>query len=280
MELVTDYALPIPANVLFDLVGIPADDLVRRGLLAWELPIVRANDPTQPIKAQFEGATAVMALHHYVQGLLRKYRLGGGPGLLGTLAQAIGPTLTEEDVYASCVDFVIAGYLSTTWLIASAIQALLAHPGQLQELRARPDKIAAALTEALRLEPPFQLIDRYVAQETALCGVDLKVGDKVTAVIGAANRDAAVFRDPDDFDMDRRETAQLAFGSGIHYCIGAPLAQIVAPAMLAALLRLDDLAIDGYVQWGSDPFLRGMTNLPLRFKPVLPVPVTPSGQPA
>jgi cytochrome P450 len=275
MELVTDYALPIPAGVLFDLVGIPADDLVRKGLLAWEVPIVRANDPTQTIKAQFEGATAVMALHHYVQGLLLKYRLGGGPGLLGALAQAIGPTLTEEDVYASCVDFVVAGYLSTTWLIASAIQALLAHPAQLHELRAKPAKIPAALTEALRLEPPFQLIDRYVAQETTLCGVDLKVGDKVTAVIGSANRDPAVFRNPDDFDMDRRETAQLAFGSGIHYCIGAPLAQIVAPSMLAALLRLDNLAIDGYAQWGSDPFLRGMTNLPLRFTPVPPGPVTP-----
>jgi cytochrome P450 len=275
MELVTDYALPIPAFVLFDLVGIPADELVRRGLLAWEIPIVRANDPTQTIRAQFEGATAVMALHHYLQGLLRKYRLGGGPGLLGTLAQAIGPTLTEEDVYASCVDFVVAGYLSTTWLIASAIQALVAHPSQLQELRDRPDKIDDALTEALRLEPPFQLIDRYVAQETTLCGIDLKVGDKVTAVVGAANHDPAVFPDPDDFDMDRGDTAQLAFGSGIHYCIGAPLARMVAPAMLAGLLRLDDLAIDGYAQWGSDPFLRGMTNLPLRFKAEVPVPVTP-----
>jgi cytochrome P450 len=114
-----------------------------------------------------------------------------------------------------------------------------------------------------------------VAQETTLCGVDLTVGDKVTAVIGSANRDPAVFRNPDDFDMDRRDTAQLAFGSGIHYCIGAPLAQIVAPAMLAALLRLDNLAIDGYAQWGSDPFLRGMVNLPLRFTPVPPGPVMP-----
>lgn len=275
MELVADYALPIPAFVLFDLVGIPADDLVRKGLLAWEIPIVRANDPTQPIRAQFEGATSAMALHHYLEGLLRKYRLGGGPGLLGTLAQAIGPTLTEEDVYTSCVDFVVAGYLSTTWLVASAMQALLAHPSQLQELRARPDRIGDALTEALRLEPPFQLIDRYVAQETTLCGVDLKVGDKVTAVIGSANRDPAVFPDPDDFDIDRPDNGQLAFGSGIHYCIGAPLAQIVAPAMLSALLTLDDLAIDGYAQWGSDPFLRGMLNLPLRFKAEPGVAVTP-----
>jgi cytochrome P450 len=277
MELVTDFAIPVPANVLFDLVGIPADELVRKGLLAWEIPIVLANDPTQTIRTQFEGATAVMALHHYMQGLLRKYRLGSGPGVLGALAQAIGPTLTEEDVYASCVDFVVAGYLSTTWLIASAIQALLAHPSQMQKLRARPAKIEDALTEALRLEPPFQLIDRYVAQETTLGGVDLKVGDKVTAVVGSANRDPAVFPvpDPDEFDMDRENTAQLSFGSGIHYCIGAPLARIVAPAMLSALLRLDDLEIAGYAQWGSDPFLRGMTNLPLRFKPELPTAVTP-----
>jgi cytochrome P450 len=268
MELINDFALPVPAFVLFDLLGIPQDQQLRQGLLLWEIPIVRANDPTTALKDRFAGATTAMALHHYLQGLVRLYRGVGGPGLIGTLAQAIGPTLTEEDVYSSCVDFVIAGYLSTTWLVASAITALIAHPDQMELLRANPQLVDAAMTEALRLEPPFQLIDRYATQETTLGGVDLKVGDKVTAVVGSANRDPATFEDPDDFRLDRPD-AQLAFGAGIHYCIGAPLARIVAPAMLWGLLRLHDLEVAGIPQWGTDPFLRGMANLPLSFRPEL-----------
>jgi hypothetical protein len=274
MELITDFALPVPANVLFDILGIPTDPLLRRGLLDWETPIVLANDPTQTPRTRFAGATAAMALHHYVQGLVRQYRLGAGTGLIGVLAQAIGPTLTEEDVYSSCVDFVVAGYLSTTWLVASAITALIGQPSQLRRVAADRDLLAPVMTEALRMEPPFQLVDRYVAQETRLCGVTLAVGTKVTAVVGSANRDSAVFRDPDadTFDIDRQDTGQLAFGAGIHYCIGAPLAEIVAPVMLSGLLDLADLEVDGTPQWGSDPFLRGMANLPLRFRAQ---PVTP-----
>jgi len=268
MELITDFALPVPAYVLFDLLGIPQDSVLRQGLLGWEVPIVRANDPTTPRMARFEGATAAMALHHYVQGLVRLYRVGGGAGLIGVLAQAVGPNLTEEDVYASCVDFVVAGYLSTTWLVASAITALIDHPDQLELVRANPQLVGAVMTEALRLEPPFQLIDRYATQETTLGGVDLKVGDKVTAVVGSANRDPNAFPDPDELRLDRPDT-QLAFGAGIHYCIGAPLARIVAPVMLSGLLRLHDLEVAGIAQWGTDPFLRGMANLPLAFRPEL-----------
>src|SRR5262249_9191967 len=150
--------------------------------------------------------------------------------------------------------------------VASAITALLDHPDQLELVRADPQLVDAAMTEALRLEPPFQLVDRYATQETNLGGVDLKVGDKVTAVGGAANRDPDVFPDPADFRLDRPDT-QLAFGAGIHYCIGAPLARIVAPVMLSGLLRLHDLEVAGIPQWGTDPFLRGMANLPLAFRP-------------
>jgi cytochrome P450 len=275
MELITDFALPVPANVLFDILGIPQDQVLRKLLLEWEIPIVRANDPTQTPTTRFIGATTAMALHHYVQGLVRQYRLGGGPGLIGVLAQAIGPTLTDEDVYASCVDFVVAGYLSTTWLVASAMTALIAQPSQLELLRSRPDLLDDAMTEALRIEAPFQLIDRYVTQATTLCGVDLAVGTKVTAVVGSANRDRSVFPDPDTFDISRLDTPQLAFGAGIHYCIGAPLARIVAPVMLSGLIGLQDLAVDGIPQWGTDPFLRGMANLPLRFKAQVGAPVRP-----
>ena len=166
----------------------------------------------------------------------------------------------------SCIDFVVAGYLSTTWLVASAVSSLLAHHDQWEALLADPSKRAAALEEVLRFEPPFQLVDRFVAQDIVLGDVALKRGDSVTAVVGSANRDPAMFDRPDVLDIERDSSAALTFGDGMHYCIGAPLARIMAPAMLGELLNLRALAVDGQPQWGTDPYMRAMTNLPLSFR--------------
>jgi cytochrome P450 len=170
-------------------------------------------------------------------------------------------------VYMSCIDFVVAGYLSTTWLVASAISSLLAHHDQWEALLADPSKRGRALEEVLRFEPPFQLVDRFVAQDTVLGDVELRRGDTVTAVVGSANRDPAQFDRPDMLDIERDCPEPLTFGGGMHYCIGAPLARIMAPAMLGELLKLSALTVDGQPQWGTDPYMRAMTNLPLSFRP-------------
>jgi len=268
MELVDDYAVPVPANVLFDVLGIPDAPGVRWGLLQWETLMVPSHDITQPPPVRFLGGSARMALLAFLEGLVRQYgAMHGGPGMIGALCRPGATALSEEDVYMSCIDFVVAGYLSTTWLVASAINSLLAHPDQCEALLADPSKREAALEEVLRFEPPFQLVDRYVAQDTVLGGVELKRGDTVTAVVGSANRDPAKFDDPDVLDIERDSTAALTFGGGIHYCIGAPLARIMAPAMLYELLNLPALALDGQPQWGTDPYMRAITNLPLSFRP-------------
>ena len=168
----------------------------------------------------------------------------------------------------SCIDFVVAGYLSTTWLVASAVSSLLAHHDQWEALLADPSKRDRALEEVLRFEPPFQLVDRFVAQDTVLGGVALKRGDSVTAVVGSANRDPPRSTVPTSWTSSApARTEPLTFGGGMHYCIGAPLARIMAPAMLAELLSCNALAVDGQPQWGTDPYMRAMTNLPLSFRP-------------
>ena len=268
MELVADFAVPVPANVLFDILGIPDTAGVRGGLQQWENLMVPSHDITQPPQVRFAGGSARMALLAFMEGLVREYTAkGGGPGLIGALCAPGATTLSQEEVYMSCIDFVVAGYLSTTWLVASAVSSLLAHHDQWEALLADPSKRDRALEEVLRFEPPFQLVDRFVAQDTVLGGVELRRGDVVTAVVGSANRDPARFDHPDVLDIERDSSAALTFGGGMHYCIGAPLARVMAPAMLGELLTLSALAVDGQPQWGTDPYMRAMTNLPLSFRP-------------
>jgi cytochrome P450 len=253
----------VPAGIVFDVLGIPADKAIRDGLLQWAGLIIAANDKRMSPPVLGQAATAKMALQTYLQGLLRHYERAEPQGLMGVLAQTRG-NLRPEDVYTSCVEFVIAGYLSTTWLIASAIQILIDQK-RLQALRADRSLVKPAIEEILRLEPPVQLIDRFAAQDTDLCGVPLRTGDKVTAVIASANRDSR-FTDADTFRLDRDNRGEhLSFGDGIHRCIGAPLAGRVAPVMLDKLLDLGDPIIDGLPQWQTNPYLRGLMNLPLRF---------------
>jgi cytochrome P450 len=265
LELVADCALPVPANVVFDLLGIPDEPEVRLMLIAWQAAIVRANDRTNGAAALAKGATAAMALHHYLEGLVRLYATSGGPGLIGDLATRTDDALSLDDVHMSCFDFVVAGYLSTTYLIASGMKTLLEHPDQLDALRADPARMPGAIEEMLRFEPPLQLVDRYAAADTELGGVPVHAGDRVTAVIGSAARDPEVFPDSEAFDIGRPDVVHLSFGDGIHQCIGAPLARLLAPAVISALLELPGPAIAGLAQWQSDPYLRGMLNLPLRF---------------
>jgi len=263
MELIADYGVPVPAEIVFDVLGIPDDQVVRSGLLQWAGLIIAAADKTLSLPMRFQAGTAKMALQTYLQGLLRRYEQEAPQGLIGALAQARGD-LRPEDVYTTCVELVIAGYMSSTWLVASAMRILIDQK-QLGALRADRSKIKPALDEFLRLEPPVQVIDRFAAQDMELCGVPLRTGDKVTAVTASANRDTR-FTDPDALQLDRANAGEhLSFGDGIHRCIGEPLARRVVPAMLDKLLDLGEPVIDGLPQWQTNPYLRGMTNLPLRF---------------
>jgi cytochrome P450 len=267
MELITDYALPLPSSVLFTLLGIPNDPGVWSGLITWQAAITAAHDVTQSASVRGSGATCSMALNSYFEALLLSDEVAPAPGLFAQIVEAFANAgLRPQEVQMCAVDFLVAGYLSTTFILGTGVRNLLLNPDQLAALRADPALMAGAIEEMLRMDGPVQVIDRYAAVDTEIDGRPYKQNSKVTAVIGSGDHDPSVFPDPEKFLIQRTDEAHMAFGAGIHYCIGAPLVRLVAPVALQMLLsEFPNLALDGVPQWQTDPYLRAVTNLPLRF---------------
>ena len=269
-ELISEYALPLPAEVLFTLLGIPNDAAhkdVWNGLIAYQALIAAAHDITQSPQLRMSGATSTMAVVAMFEAMLQQQP--PNRALFGEMAKVFGEKgLTEQDVQIWGLDFVVAGYLSTTYLIGNGMRNLLLNRDQLKLLRKDPDKrMQGAIEEMMRYDGPVQIVDRTAAKDTKVGGHSFKQYDKVIVVVGSANRDADEFKEPDRFRIGRpkKETKQqLGFGWGIHHCIGKPLVDIVAPIAFRMLLEaFPDLTLAGEPQWQTDPYLRAVTNLPL-----------------
>jgi len=269
IELISDYALPLPSSVLFTLLGIPEEEGVWSGLITWAATIAAAHDITQSAAVRGAGATCSMALNSFFEGmLLAKPAKPAKPaaGLFAEICDAFRSAgLSPQEVQMCACDFLVAGYLSTTFIIGTGVRNLLVHPEQLQALREKPALIDRALEEMLRFDGPVQVIDRYAREDTEVGGRRFEKGAKVTAVVGSADHDPSVFADPDGFLIERSDEAHMSFGAGIHQCIGAPLVRKVAPVAIEMLLAaLPHLSLDGEPQWQTDPYLRAVINLPLR----------------
>ncbi len=264
IELVQDYALPVPAHVLFDLLGIVPDPVTRSSLMAWQQAITVAHDSRQAAMVRLQGATCAMALRGFFSALVHSHRQIPAPGLIGELCDSFGAAgLGDAELEATLCDLLVAGYLSTTFVIATGLWRLLSSPGALEAVRADPAAWAATVDELLRLDGPVQVIDRFASVPTTLAGLELSAGSKVTAVIGSADRDPDRFAAPDQLRCER-QGPHMAFGAGVHHCVGAPLARLVAPVALRSLLEFaPSIALDGEPQWQSDPYLRAVTSLPL-----------------
>jgi cytochrome P450 len=271
LELVSDYALPLPAQVLFTIMGIPDGGVgqpIWNGLIAWQQAIASAHDITQPVLVRGLGATCSMALNSFFEGMLvaEGEQTQVPSGLCSEMSRALldaGRSTQHVQVCAS--DLLVAGYLSTTFILGLGVRNLLLHPDQLQRLRANPELMGRAFEEMLRFDPCVHIVERCAACETDLGGRRFAPGETISVVLGSAGRDPDVCADPDRFDIEREPSPHIAFGRGIHHCIGAPLARIVGPIALELLLtEFDELALDGQPQWQTDPFLHALTTLPLR----------------
>jgi unspecific monooxygenase len=263
-DLVSTYALPLPAQVLLTIMGIPQEDWT--GLIGWTTAIVAGHDITQPISVRAAAGTCNMAMGAYYQALQKGCPLDKKqPRLLDLMVlQATKQGMTIEEVQETAINFNVAGYLSTTFLIATGTYNLLQNPSQLALLRQKPNLIPNAVEEMLRYDTPAQVVDRVAAQDVVLGGVKIQKGDTVTAVLGSANHDETVFPNPETFDVTRDASKHVAFGDGIHYCIGAPLARLVTPAAITTLLQqLPSFSLAGIPQWQTDPYLRSVSNLPI-----------------
>jgi cytochrome P450 len=273
LDLVADYAGPLPTLVIADMLGIPAADRPR--FLRWSATIVNLShvlaDADAAARAVAEHAAVKAEMQAYLEDLLAARRDVATDDLLHGLATAEidGERLGLPDILGFFQLLLAAGTETTTNLIDNAILALLEHPDQRARLDAEPDLLPAAIEEVLRHRSPLQMVFRQTLRPVALSGKTIPAGQLVLVLLGAANRDPAAFPDPDRFDITRAQTHHLGFGHGIHFCIGAALSRLEARVALPDLLALPGLARASDEPWTPREALlvHGPASLPLRFTP-------------
>jgi cytochrome P450 PksS len=266
MDLIRDYALPLPMTIIAEILGVPTRD--RDRFQRWSKVIVSVN----AFNVSWRVFPAVWGFTRYLKRLFALRRAEPGDDLTTALVRAeeAGERLGEDELLAMAFLLLIAGHETTVNLIASGTLELLRHPDQLDRLRRDPSLIGTAVEELLRFTAPvFLSTERYALEDLELRGVAIPRGGLVFAALGSANRDETVFRDPDSLDVGRSENRHLGFGQGIHYCLGAPLARLEAQVAFEALLRrLPDLRLKGppeSLRWRRSLILRGLEALPVAF---------------
>jgi cytochrome P450 len=274
VELIRQVAFPLPAIVIAGILGVPKED--RDEFKVWSSTIQRFLGSGE---VDFELALAAQEswrhLNDYFRGLLAERRQSPREDMVSALAFATSDdgTLSEDELVRTCGAMLIAGHETTTNLISNAILCLLTHPEQVALLQADASLYSTAVDEFLRLESPFQTAPRIVRAEFALHGHTLRQGDLVYAMLGAANRDPSQFARADQVDIRRADNPHLAFGHGVHTCIGAALARLEGAIALRALverLRGLHLDVDRPPVWKRSMVQRGMEQFWLRYDAVLP----------
>jgi cytochrome P450 len=270
MEVVDDLAYPLPVRVICEMLGVPPSDHLR--IKQWSSDVARALDmigaPGDP-DVLARGQAGHHALAEYFMALLPERRAHPRDDLLSLLiaAEEQGDKLTEGELLVTCLLLFIAGHETTVNLIGNGLLALLRNPDQLQRLRMNPALLPTAVEELLRYDSPVQRTARIPNTDVEVGGRSIPRGTLVVAAIGAANRDPAHFPDPDRLDIGRADNRHIAFGFGIHYCLGAPLARLEGQIALGTLLRrFPSLALASQVaDWRESSTLRGLRTLPVHF---------------
>jgi pimeloyl-[acyl-carrier protein] synthase len=267
-DLIAELAYPLPVVVICELLGIPEED--RNRFHEWSSSLAEALDAFTVSRPDIieRSNVAASGLTAYFHELVAKRRLEPRDDLLSAMiaAEEQGDRLTEDELLATSVLLFFAGHETTVNLIGTGVRNLVLHPEQCAKLRANPALIQGAVEELLRFDGPVQRTGRTVASESVeLGGATLKQGDPVVAFLAAANRDPAQFASPDDLDITRPDNQHLAFGAGIHYCVGAPLARVEAQIAINTLLRrFPTLALQEETPtWRETAIIRGLTSLPL-----------------
>lgn len=266
MDFVQDLAVPLPLLVIAELLGIPSDD--REQLKRWSDEMVRGiGYPGGEQVRRSERALHELTAH--LEGIVEQRRKDPGDDLISALLQVeeAGDGLTKQEVLSTCQLLLNAGHAMSSAFLANALTALLLHPEQLDLLRRDPTLLDGAIEELLRYDGPAQATCRLVVEDVQLGEKTVQAGQQVIALLGAANRDPERFADADELDITRRDNHHLAFGLGVHYCLGAPLARLEATIALGAMLErfprlrlaTEDLA------WERHMSVRGVAALPVTF---------------
>jgi cytochrome P450 len=263
-DLVQELAYPLPLAVMSEMMGVPPA----------EIPEVRTA--TAPFLSPGAGpagrATALAATQEYIVRLVERKRAVPGEDLTSALIAARdgADRLSEDELVRMLITMLVNGYVTTTIMIANAAYALLDNPAQLFALRRRPELLTAAVEEALRYEPALGAVTWQLAEDIDDPEFRMRAGDYLVTSFQGANRDPAVFADPDRFDITRDPNPHLAFSRGIHHCLGATLARYETQAALEALLTLPDPRLAADVRWSDDYAVRMLEALPIAFTPSRP----------
>ena len=240
MDLIEQFAYPLPVTVICQMLGVPVKD--RERFKQWGLDIARGLDaimlPPDSEVARRSVASR-QALTAYFRELIAERRATPRADVLSDLiaAEEAGDRLSEPELLATCMLLLIAGHETTVNLIGNGTLALLRHPDQLRLLRERPGLIGTAVEELLRFDGPVQRTARIPSEDITIDGRTIPKGELVMPFIGAADRDPAQFPEPDRLDITRSDNRHVAFGLGIHFCLGAPLARVEGQIAINTLLR-------------------------------------------
>ncbi|MEU8686673.1 cytochrome P450 [Streptomyces sp. NPDC048611] len=267
IDIVDDFAYPLPVTVICRLLGVPIEDEPQ--FRQWSDAIVAGIDPNpkeDPAERQHAAAEARKAMALYLGGLAEKRRDQPSDDMLSAFAagDGAGGQLTPLDIMSTSVLLLIAGHETTVNLITNGVLTLLRHPDQLARLRSDPALMPRAVEELLRYEPPVQMLpQRTPLADIEVAGLTVPKGAPLILMLASGNRDPERFRDPDRFDPAREDNQHLGFGSGVHSCFGAPLARLEAQIALNALIQNLDAPrlTEDPPPYRRSPVLRGPRHL-------------------
>jgi cytochrome P450 len=264
IDLIADYALPLPLTMIGRIIGVPERD--HRRFSAWSTTLIGTASRRNPLGA----VPSVLMFLRYLRKLIAERTARPQDDLVSALAKARegDDRLTADEVLSLLVLLLTAGHETTVNLIGSGVLALLQHPDQLARLRTDPSLIMTGVEELVRfVVPAEQATQRWAREDVDIAGVRVPQGSLVMAVLASANRDAAHFTDPDNLDITRTPNRHLSFGQGMHYCLGAPLARLEGQIAITTLLRrAPDLRLavaPGQLRWRGGFILRGLDTLPV-----------------
>jgi cytochrome P450 len=268
-DLLAQLALPLPVVVICELLGVPERERPR--LLRWARHLAPRLDISLFRDAEKErlGDEAATGLVAFLEELIADPARRDPDGLLAALVavEEDGDRLDRDEVVALCGLLLVAGFETTTNLIGNGLHALLRHPEQLARVRDGSVDPGVAIDELLRFDGPVQFTQRVLLGDAQIGERQIPDRTLVALLMGAANRDPAVFTDPDVLDVGRSPNPHLAFSSGIHHCLGAALARLEGAVAITTVLRtLPDLHLAGRPRWRNTFVLRGLTSLPVRWR--------------
>jgi cytochrome P450 len=255
----------LPVAVIAELLGVPEAD--RPLLRPWSNAIVKMYEYDRTREREEAAERAADEFVTYLRALAADRRRNPGDDLVSSLVSvrdAEGDRLTEDELVTTCILLLNAGHEATVNVTGNGTLALLRHPDELARLRADRSLLPTAIEELMRFDSPLQLFERTATEDVEVGGVVVAEGQKIAALLGAANHDPAVFDRPEVLDLGRAENPHVSFGAGVHFCIGAPLARVELQATFGALLdRTSSLELGGEPVRRPEFVIRGLAELPV-----------------